>query len=137
MAYTPIPDQELEPGKPGSSELFFKLRDNPEGIAAGSPGAPKIRLAAFDLAFQTVVSQTIAAGASVILPAGFITGMLSGTSMRLQVQHGGGTWVSVFDGSAQADTTVPFSIFSDGVRARITNGGGTLASYKYLVNMLP
>ena len=41
MAYTPIPDEELEPGKPGSSELFFKLRDNPEGIAAGDPGAPK------------------------------------------------------------------------------------------------
>jgi len=48
MAYTDIPDSEIEPGKPGSSSLFQKLRDNPEGMAAGNAGAPKIANAAFN-----------------------------------------------------------------------------------------
>jgi len=47
MAYSAIPDTEIEPGKPGSSGLFTKMRDNPEAIAAGDAGAPKIADAAF------------------------------------------------------------------------------------------
>ena len=47
MAYADIPDTEIEPGKPGSSSLFTKMRDNPEAIAAGESGAPKIANAAF------------------------------------------------------------------------------------------
>ena len=47
MAYANIPDTEIEPGKPGSSSLFTKMRDNPEAIAAGESGAPKIANAAF------------------------------------------------------------------------------------------
>ena len=47
MAYSDIPDTEIEPGKPGSSSLFTKMRDNPEAIAAGESGAPKIANAAF------------------------------------------------------------------------------------------
>ena len=47
MAYTDIPDSEIEPGKPGSTSLFTKLRDNPKGIAAGDAGAPKISNNAF------------------------------------------------------------------------------------------
>ena len=48
MAYSNIPDTEIEPGKPGSSGLFTKMRDNPEAIAAGAAGAPKIANAAFN-----------------------------------------------------------------------------------------
>ena len=48
MAYADIPDTEIEPGKPGSSSLFTKMRDNPEAIAAGESGAPKIVNAAFN-----------------------------------------------------------------------------------------
>jgi len=47
MAYSNIPDTEIEPGKPGSSGLFTKMRDNPEAIAAGIDPAPKIASAAF------------------------------------------------------------------------------------------
>ena len=47
MAYVDIPDTEIEPGKPGSSSLFQKLRDNPEGMFAGDAGAPRIANAAF------------------------------------------------------------------------------------------
>ena len=47
MAYSNIPDTEIEPGKPGSSGLFTKMRDNPEAIAAGIDPAPKILNAAF------------------------------------------------------------------------------------------
>jgi len=47
MAYSPISNEEIEPGKPGSSGLFIKIRDNPEAIAAGLAGAPKIVSAAF------------------------------------------------------------------------------------------
>ena len=46
MAYVDIPDTEIEPGKPGSSSLFTKMRDNPEAIAAGIDPAPKIANAA-------------------------------------------------------------------------------------------
>ena len=54
MAYADIPDTEIEPGKPGSSSLFTKMRDNPEAIAAGESGAPKILSAAInDLAVTT------------------------------------------------------------------------------------
>jgi len=47
MAYVDIPDTEIEPGKPGSSYLFTKMRDNPIAMAAGDAGAPKIEDAAF------------------------------------------------------------------------------------------
>jgi len=62
MAYSAIPDTEIEPGKPGSSGLFTKMRDNPEAIAAGIDPAPKIANAA--LADNTVngvklVSNTV------------------------------------------------------------------------------
>ena len=57
MAYTDIPDSEIEPGKPGSSSLFTKLRDNPEGMAAGDAGAPKIANAA--LVDNTIVGNKL------------------------------------------------------------------------------
>ena len=63
MAYSAIPDTEIEPGKPGSSSLFTKMRDNPEAIAAGIDPAPKIANAAFtdnSLNGAKVVDQTIA-----------------------------------------------------------------------------
>lgn len=42
MAWTTIPDQNLEPGKPIRSVDGLALRDNPIAIANGDPGAPKI-----------------------------------------------------------------------------------------------
>jgi len=49
MAYSTITDTELQPGKPGSSSLFFRLRDNAIAMITGLAGAPKILDAAFNL----------------------------------------------------------------------------------------
>lgn len=40
--YTEILDDEILPDSPGTSTLFFRLRDNPEAIAEGAPDAPRI-----------------------------------------------------------------------------------------------
>ena len=47
-SYTPIPDDDVDAESPGTTTLITLLRDNPIGIAAGSPGAPKIQAAALD-----------------------------------------------------------------------------------------
>ena len=46
MAWTNIPDDVLEPGKPIRSVDAIALRDNPIAIAQGLPGAPRIAAAA-------------------------------------------------------------------------------------------
>ena len=46
MAWTNIPDDVLEPGKPIRSVDAIALRDNPIAIAQGLPGAPRILTAA-------------------------------------------------------------------------------------------
>lgn len=49
MAYNTISDTELAPGKPGTSSLFFRLRDNALAMIQGLTGAPKILDAAFNI----------------------------------------------------------------------------------------
>lgn len=44
--YTTILDDELLPDSPGTSILFFRLRDNPLAIAEGASGAPRLRIGA-------------------------------------------------------------------------------------------
>lgn len=46
MAWTTIPDANLEPGKPARSVDAIALRDNPIAIAHGMAGAPRIITAA-------------------------------------------------------------------------------------------
>ena len=128
MAYTPIPDQELEPGKPGSSELFFKLRDNPEGIAAGSPGAPKVtnealidnniaiekmRAAAFEGVWNLDANQAF------IIPKG-VYGLYALTQHVVTIQIlMQGSWIQVAENLAQLDGGV---VTSDGVNVRLLAG---------------
>lgn len=44
--YTEILDDEILPDSPGTSILFFRLRDNPEAIAEGAPDAPRVAVRA-------------------------------------------------------------------------------------------
>ena len=46
--YTAIPDADLEPDKPFTSQKALLLRDNPIAIAEGASGAPRIQNAAMD-----------------------------------------------------------------------------------------
>lgn len=48
MAYILITDEETDPEAPLTSELAKKWRDNPEAIAAGLPGAPRVKGQALD-----------------------------------------------------------------------------------------
>ena len=44
--WTAIPDADLQPGEPITSELMLALRDNPAAIADGTTGAPRVQLEA-------------------------------------------------------------------------------------------
>jgi len=46
--YVAIQNANLEPGAPWISSTAFALRDNPEAIAQGSAGAPRIQTAAIE-----------------------------------------------------------------------------------------
>lgn len=58
--YTPIPDPTVEPDAPITSELMFRLRDNPLGMFEGADGAPKLQ----DAALSTTTGAVTAAGAT-------------------------------------------------------------------------
>ena len=54
VAWTAIPDGDVDPESPITTSLMQALRDNPEGIAGAASGAPKIITAAItDLAVTT------------------------------------------------------------------------------------
>ena len=142
MAYTPIPNEELEPGKPGSSELFIKLRDNPEGIAAGSPGAPKIQREGINLNAVDVnriatnqttwESVTIPENTSVDLPTGFIQGFMltAGASTQVQLLIDG-NWRNL-GGKAAGAPALNFSVLvSDALPGRLTNQTGAASLVNY------
>ena len=140
MAYTIIPDAEIEPGKPGSGELFTKLRDNPEAIALGLAGAPKIVNNAFNDAslsdaklvnvsngklidnniqltkLQNIVTDSVIVATKVIAKGIYIVTSTDGDA-QIQLQNVLG-WFNVDDGL----------VVSDGVNARIlvTNGSALL-----------
>lgn len=57
MAYIPIPDNEIEPGQPGTSLLFHKLRDNPESVFRNESGNPGMDGAA--IINSTVTAQKL------------------------------------------------------------------------------
>lgn len=44
--WTTIPDANLQPGEPLTSELMLALRDNPAAIADGATGAPRVQIEA-------------------------------------------------------------------------------------------
>lgn len=65
MAYTDIPDANLEPGKPIRSIDALALRDNPIAIANGDNGAPRIKRAALEnsiIAEPQLLNGAVSAG---------------------------------------------------------------------------
>jgi len=48
VAYTEIPDTDVDPESPLTTTLFTRLRDNPKAIAEGSSGAPRVSSKAQD-----------------------------------------------------------------------------------------
>jgi len=76
VAWTTIPDSEVDPESPITTSLMVALRDNPEGIAGAAGGAPKIITGAItDLAVTTAKLAAGAATAAKVgaLPASKIT----------------------------------------------------------------
>ena len=140
MAYTNIPDAELEPGKPGSSELFFKLRDNPEAVRQGLPGAPKILQAAlnnhlinYDKMAVTVPlykSGNVTGGGELILNKGFVTGNIICDGDAFIEHFISGQWLPIVRLSA-THTNSAFCGFSSGSDMRIRNASAVLCSYDF------
>lgn len=58
--YRVVADSEVQPDAPVTSSLGFALRDNPDAIAEGAPGAPKVRSEA--LALRTAAADRTSDG---------------------------------------------------------------------------
>jgi len=136
--YSGISDTELEPGKPGSSQLLTKLRDNPEAIAAGSANAPRIQTPAFNvnsinadrlldntvnftnkmLGTGTTGSENISQLASWIVPKGIYFIALPNTELVIQIDASG-DWVDF--GSTNE------IVITNGVNLRVLNKSTTNA----------
>ena len=147
MAYTPIPDEEIEPGKPGSSELFHKLRDNPEGIASAAPGAPKIlgdaiadgnitvkQLAA--VANNHTGEQVLANPSQThIFPDGGFSGSFNSGNVGSLQMFDGTTWQTI--NSSLGGDSKSFFVFSKGGNTRLINGSSGATNYRYLRVIMP
>lgn len=70
MAYSALSDSQIDGDSPLVADTLFKLRDNPEAIAAGDPGAPRVVTDALDNAAVTTAKLADAAVTSVKLGAG-------------------------------------------------------------------
>lgn len=57
-SYRTILQSEIDPAAPGTATLFFALANNPEGIAEGVGGAPRIKDAALDAGAATAAGTT-------------------------------------------------------------------------------
>lgn len=65
--HTDIPDSDIDPESPGTTTLFFRLRDNPKAVWEGDASAPKIAYNALGppaITAGTTYSLTEAAGGS-------------------------------------------------------------------------
>jgi len=132
MAYSNIPDTEIAVGKPGSNQLFTKLRDNPEAIALGLAGATRIvknALSSDSVDFANKIDDSkssgtldCSAGASPIVPKGVCNLNCSVGSARLEVfANGGWHFVRTLSASAQQG----WQIISDGASVRVGGFAGT------------
>lgn len=114
--YTEIDDDEILPDSPGTSILFFRLRDNPEAIAEGAPDAPRIAIGALErLAVGDVQRGETETGAVSYGPGGGSSGtqrfvvfmFLQAGNVRLVVNRSGISGsCSLIRRRNKADTTI-------------------------------
>ena len=138
MAYSTITDTEIQPGKPGSNQLFTKLRDNPEAIATGLTGATRIvknALASDSVDFANKIDDTKSSGnldgsasAFTLVPKGVCNLVCSAGSVQLQIYSNGG-WRYVGD----VNTTTARQVVSDGVNVRVGGYAGTNTCVYYRI----
>lgn len=84
MAYNEISDARVQNGAIANSALFFDLRDNPKGIAAGDPGAPRVVQGALALpGAGTVLLTAYSAGLSASTGANEGSALTAGAGYQL------------------------------------------------------
>lgn len=163
MAYSTITDTELLPGKPGSSSLFTRLRDNAIAMITGLAGAPKILDAAFNtnsingnklvndsvnatqlaadcisnseliVVQNRVIGANLNIGASYVMPKGIFLVILPLAAVWIQYWNGS-AWVNLVSGTTQRI----FTLHSSGVNGsnwRLLNSSSTNQSYS-IIRML-
>lgn len=98
--YTEILDDEILPDSPGTSILFFRLRDNPEAIAEGAPGAPKNLGKSMDIDIGNMTGTTAivdlddAAKVMLVVRAEVISGSPTANAGYQLSADNGSTWGS-------------------------------------------
>lgn len=139
MAYTAILDTQVDPDAPITSGLGYQLRDNPEAIAAGDSGAPRVVSRALGLTtisgsgtYNGATIDSIDMGANgydiVFLHAAgeYVSTDIGSSSVQLEGSQNNTTWTGiatiVTSSAANEDTSVYGSTIYNG------NGG---TQYRY------
>lgn len=102
--YIPVIDSSVDPDAPLTSDLMYRLRDNPIAIAEGSVNAPKVRSGALNLATAagnvtadgTITTMNGLDRVSVLMVNSYVLTLGTGSSSA-QVRYrtsnnGGSTW---------------------------------------------
>lgn len=107
--YLPYTEEEYAVGAPATSLHFERWFRNPDAIAEGAPGAPKVQGQALKtLLVQAATSQFIVTDlerVSTLLVGGLLWGGASGNSITVNLSsNGGATWGSAIHVFYSVDT---------------------------------
>ena len=119
MAWTIIPDSDIDPDSPVTTGLMTALRDNVAAAFAGDSGAPQLHpSSALDDTITTEGSQSIGVGANWTPSQGFynMTALVGGDAY-FQI-YVAATWRG-------AGSNIAASAIFDGVNMRIRNVAGS------------
>jgi hypothetical protein len=151
--YIAIPDSATNPLAPGSSDLIKQLRDNPEAVFRGEPGAPGISIFALEdlqIGDASFIAYSSSVSASQNSTNQNRLGLIQNGDIRLSISRafsGGGNSVRVrLNGSQIAQytgggtSTLDLSVLRGDVITFEANGGSTSganASASYSVRIAP
>lgn len=117
--YTTIPNTQIEPEAPVTSELMTLLRDNPLAIQEGDSTAPRILSPALDLTYKTGTASRSSSGTSTVVSL-TTTDLSNLADMTLALVTG---WINVLPSNEQTcsgeisvtndGTILSFSAFDD------------------------
>lgn len=147
-----IPDTDVDPDAPVTSELMYALRDNPVALAEGAVGAPRVLYPAINAVLQTGITSDNYVITNIQSRLFLLYGSLgvagSGGSINVFIDfssNNGSTWfgsTEIASGASQSSSLriIPFSAIAgnpstsvDAIRFRRVAGGGNQHQYNISV----